>query len=72
MREDMTLCPVRALIYYLDKTKELRGNKHILFISFKGDVQKIFRDLTISSWLKQTVILSYESSDVGDSDLGKC
>ena len=34
MSEDMTLCLVRALRYYLDKTKELRENKHLLFISF--------------------------------------
>ena len=41
MSEDMTLCPVKALRYYLHKTKELRENKPLLFISF------------ISSWLKQ-------------------
>ena len=62
--EDMTLCPVRALRYYLDKTKELRENKHLLFISFKDGFSKDIQRSTISSWLKQTVILAYESSDV--------
>ena len=46
MREDMTLCAVRDLRYYLDKTKELRENKHLLFISFKEgfskDTQEIY------------------------------
>ena len=64
MSEDMTLCPVRALRYYLDKTKELRENKHLLFISFKDGFSKAIQRSTISSWLKQTVILAYESSDV--------
>ena len=64
MSEDMTLCPVRALRYYLDKTKELRENKHLLFISFKDGFSKDIQRSTISSWLKQTVILAYESSDV--------
>ena len=34
-KEDMTLCPGRALRYYLDRTKNLRGSRSLLFISFK-------------------------------------
>ena len=34
-KEDRTLCPVRALRYYLDWTKDLRGSRSLLFISFK-------------------------------------
>ena len=34
-KEDRTLCPVRALRYYLDRTKYLRGSRSLLFISFK-------------------------------------
>ena len=34
-KEDRTLCPVRALKYYLDRTKDLRGSRSLLFISFK-------------------------------------
>ena len=40
MSEDMTLGPVRALRYYLGKTKERRENKHLLFISFKDGFSK--------------------------------
>ena len=34
-KEDRTLCPVWALRYYLDRTKDLRGSRSLLFISFK-------------------------------------
>ena len=34
-KEDRTLCPVRALRYCLDQTKDLRGSRSLLFISFK-------------------------------------
>ena len=52
LTEDMTLCPFRALRYYLDKTKDLGQGKHLLFISlrdgFSGDIQRT----TITSGLK--------------------
>ena len=34
-KEDRTLCPVPALRYYLDRTRDLRGSQSLLFISFK-------------------------------------
>ena len=34
-KEDRTLCPVWALRYYLDRIKDLRGSRSLLFISFK-------------------------------------
>ena len=34
-KEDRSLCPVRALRFYLDRTKDLRGSRSLLFISFK-------------------------------------
>ena len=33
-KEDRTLCPVQALRYHLDQTKDLRGSQSLLFISF--------------------------------------
>ena len=33
--QDKSLCPVRALRYYLDKTKDLRKGKRILFVAIK-------------------------------------
>ena len=34
-KEDRTLCLVRALRYYLDQTKDIRGFRSLLFICFK-------------------------------------
>ena len=33
--EDMSLCPVRALKVYLDKTKSMRKGKALLFVSLR-------------------------------------
>ena len=48
---DRTVCPVRALRYYLDRTKDLRGSRSLLFISFKKGHTSDFRPATFSSWL---------------------
>ena len=63
LREDRSLCPVRALQYYLDRTKEMRAGKELLFVSFRQSFQKDIVPATISSWIKQTVILCYQLSD---------
>ena len=47
-KEDSTLCPVRALRYYFHQTKDLRGSRSLL------------RHTTLSSWLKQTILLCYK------------
>ena len=54
--KDRTLCPVRALRYYLDRTKDLRGSRSLLFISFKKGYTSDIRPATLSSWLKQTLL----------------
>ena len=56
-------CPVRALRYYLDRTSDIRQNKELVFVSFKKGFDKDISPATISSWIKQTVILCYELSD---------
>ena len=63
LRSDRSLCPVRALRYYLDRTSDLRQNKELVFVSFKKGFDKDICPATISSWIKQTVILCYELSD---------
>ena len=63
LKSDRCLCPVRALRYYLDRTSDLRQNKELVFISFKKGFDKDIYPATISSWIKQTVILCYELSD---------
>ena len=55
-KEDRTLCPMPALRYYLDRTKDLRGSRSLLFISFKKGHTSHIRPATLSSWLKQTIL----------------
>ena len=63
LKGDRSLCPVRALRYYLDRLSYLRQNKELAFVSFKKGFDKDISPATISSWIKQTVILCYELSD---------
>ena len=63
LKSDRSLCPVRALRYYLDKTSDNRQDKELVFVSFKKGFDKDISPATISSWIKQTVILCYELSD---------
>ena len=63
LKSDRSLCPVRALCYYLDRTSDLRQNKELVFVSFKKGFDKDISPVTISSSIKQTVILCYELSD---------
>ena len=58
LKGDRSLCPVRAL-YYLDRTSDLRQNKELVFVSFKKGFDKDISPATVSSWIKQTVILCY-------------
>ena len=63
LKSDRSLCSVRALRYYLDRTSDLRQNKQLVFVSFKKGFDKDISPPTISSWIKQTVFLCYELSD---------
>ena len=63
LKSDRSLCPIRALRYCLDRTSDLRQNKDLVFVSFKKGFNKDISPSTISSWIKQTVILCYELSD---------
>ena len=60
LKGDSSVCPVRALHYYLDRTKNLRQNKQLVFVSFKKCFDKDISPANISSWIKQTVILCYD------------
>ena len=61
--QDRSLCRVRALKFYLDRTKDLRKNKNLLFVAIKEGFTRDISRATISSWLKQTILLAYEKSD---------
>ena len=63
LKGDRSLCPVRALCYYLDKTSDIRQNKELVFVSLKKGFDKDISPATVSSWIRQTVILCYELSD---------
>ena len=63
LKSDRSLFPVRALRYYLDRTSDLRQNKEVVFVSFKKGFDKDISPASISSWIKQTLILCYELSD---------
>ena len=49
LKGDRSLCPVRALRYYLDRTADLRQNKELVFVSFKKGFDKDISPATISS-----------------------
>ena len=57
LKDDKSLCPVRALRYYLDRTKDLRTGKELVFVSFRKSFQKDIVPATVSSWIKQTMLL---------------
>ena len=63
LTQDRSLCLVRALKYYLDRTKDLRKNKNLLLVAIKEGFTRDISRATISSWLKQTILLAYEKSD---------
>ena len=61
---ERTLCPVRSLLFYLDRTKTIReetgGRK--LFVSYKEKFKGDISAQTISRWIKKAVKLSYEAA----------
>ena len=63
------LCPVRALRCYLDRTKDSRGARQLLFISFKMIHIKDIQCSTILSWLKNTIKFGYSKVENADMDL---
>ena len=63
LRSDRSLCLVRALRYYLARSSDHRQNKELVFVSFKKGFDKDISPATISSWIKQSVILCCEFSD---------
>ena len=67
--EDKSVCPVRALKVYLDKTKSMRKGKALLFVSLREGYSKDITRITISQWIKQTIHTCYQSSDMTDQQV---
>ncbi len=64
---DYDLCPVRALRFYLDRTKSRRGNIKPLFLTYKAGQAKPACPNTLSAWIKQLIRLAYERT-ANDND----
>ena len=67
--QDRSLCPVRALKYYLDRTKDLRKNKNLLFVAIKEGFTRDISRAIISFWCKHIILLAYEKSDSGSQQV---
>ena len=66
---NILLCPVRALQCYLDRTKDSRGGRQLLFISYKLGHSKDILCSTISPWIKNTIKFCYTKVANADMDL---
>ena len=53
----------------LGSNQDLRGSRSLLFISFKKGHTSDIRPATLSSWLKQTILLCYKQADQQALDL---
>ena len=60
LEDDKFMCPVRAVRVYLQRTRDIRGDRKKLFVSYKSGFEKEIHANTISSWLKKTILLCYE------------
>ena len=67
--EDKSLCPVRGLKVYLEKTKFMRKGKALLFVSLREGYSKDITRITISQWIKHTIQACYQSSDMADQQV---
>ena len=62
-KEDKALCPVRALSYFLDRTKDLRGSIPTLYFLQERTYLRHQTRYSLSSWLKQTILLCYKQAE---------
>lgn len=68
---DATLCPVRALRLYLQRTKSFRPKRDRLFVSTNSKTPKSIAKNTISFWIRKVVRLAYEAASEDDRVLCK-
>ena len=62
LQQDRSLCVVRAVRFYLDRTKDIRKDRTKLFVAFKKGYKQDIAKNTISGWIKKAVALAYRSS----------
>ena len=61
-REDFSLCPVRAIQAYVQKTADIRQGRRRLFISHRTGFTKDIAPSTVLTWLCETVKECYKSA----------
>ena len=59
---ERALCPVRALRLYLQRTERVRGDRNALFLPLTSKPDGSVCRNTISSWIKQTILMAYETA----------
>jgi hypothetical protein len=64
---DRFLCPLRALRFYMSRTKSFRHNSENLFLSLSG--QKAVEKMSLSVWIRSLIKMAYELSEGSDSSL---
>jgi hypothetical protein len=62
LQEDRSLCVVRAVRYYLKRTKDVRKGRTRLFIAIKKGYDKDICRNTISGWIKKVILLAYSKA----------
>ena len=62
LEKDYSLCPVRALRYYLDRSKPLRGESSQLFISINNKQTRGVCKNTLASWVKAVILQAYKDA----------
>jgi integrase len=71
MQEDRSLCPVRAIRFYLKETEQSRRTRRKLFLAYKSgwDDSKEIHANTISTWIKKVILMAYASVSEEDKRL---
>ena len=65
--EDRTLCPVRALKIYIERTKFLRSPlKRRLFVSIREDKKSDISRASVSRWIKNVIKSAYDKAEAED------
>ena len=66
--DDSRHCPIRALGWYLERTKDVRGNEQFLFITSREPHTRA-RKSTVSSWIKQVITSAHSNFSASDTDI---
>jgi len=61
-RENLNICPANTLQYYLERTKDLRMNTSLLFISYRKPHKRATQ--TLSRWVKDILQESGIDTDI--------